>query len=390
MTRSLLAIAICLTFHVSGQNPNSVYYLANPTPGVWEFSELNTSTGVSAVLQTMPFSAINGAASSAIDFQNGYFHFCTTEMIYSMDLSSTLAIQTTYLPLAATAEFMAMEFDVCDSTFIGVVNDPPASISIERYDPVSNSFTPIMSLPNNTYFALGRQAEFDPNTRIYYLQTATDMIGVNVDLGTYAYNVPVVDPPNFNGTGHFAYNCITQQLIGTTVGTNSNGHYGKFICELDPSTGGISIITDLPTPLGLWKPMTGGSTIDLNTGLFYWSGNTDVMVGGDISSGIIAYSHASTTGSLNFIEHNSGCPCGLTTSVSETRGTGHSIFPNPTKGTLFIRDLAQNEPVYVHSLDGKLQHTGSIGANGLLDLGKLEAATYILQTEYFRRLIVIQ
>lgn len=384
LSRASAFLAFVLSAMVSGgQSPASLYCVANPVPGTFQFASFELASGIVTPLQTIPIGTISSAASACIDTDRGTYHFCTGNALYSYDADNVLAPVVTTLPVPPTADFTAIEFDRCDSVFVGMLYDPPAQVDVVSYDPGTNQFTTLLALPTNTYLLGGAQADFDPATRLYLLQTAAGFIGVDVDQGVLVYDTPITVPSGLIGFGHLAYDCTTQRLVGTAVGTNAEGQYGKFICELDPATGVATILSNGPSQAGIWKPMLGSSTIDLGTGLFHWSVANDTIAGGSIASGLMNYVQAASVGDLNLIEHFSGCACALSTGLDEAaREPSWTVFPVPATDRLFIEGTDPGSPLLLLDARGRvvLRATGQAGRTPL-DVSGLASGTYLLRSE---------
>ncbi|UXP31886.1 T9SS type A sorting domain-containing protein [Reichenbachiella agarivorans] len=61
------------------------------------------------------------------------------------------------------------------------------------------------------------------------------------------------------------------------------------------------------------------------------------------------------------------------------QGLGMQIYPNPTSGQLTINGLADNSPVFVMDLSGKMLSKGKLAGNKL-DISGLQSGIYLLQT----------
>ena len=379
---TIALIGVCSVVGVKAQSPGALYCITNPGPGVFEFAEFQLAGGAVTVLQTLPIGSISSAASACIDGDHGWYHFCTGSTLYSYDANNVATPVTTVLPVSPTADFTAIEFDPCDSVFIGIMYDPPGSIDIVRFDPIANQFSTVLPLFPTTYLPGGVQAAFDPVLRRYLVQTTTGFIGVDVDAGTFVFNTPITVPVGLSGFGHLAYDCTTQRLVGTAVGTGSEGGYGKFLCELDPVTGLVTELTASPSPDGIWKPMLGSSTIDLGTGLFHWSGAGGVVVGAQVVSGSMSYDQTSTSGELNLIEHFSTCACSISTGVQEALRPMLSVYPVPATDALIVEGTSVGSFLLILRADGSVARSVlSQGDTVRIPLAGLSAGVYFLRVD---------
>src|SRR5436189_123915 len=77
-------------------------------------------------------------------------------------------METTPLPLPASTSLIHIEYDPCDSMIYGILNHPPISIGLARYDRVANSFQTIATLdPLMSFCNCGDY--IDPLTGVYAL-----------------------------------------------------------------------------------------------------------------------------------------------------------------------------------------------------------------------------
>ncbi|MCB0794094.1 MAG: hypothetical protein KDB88_05105 [Flavobacteriales bacterium] len=375
--RMLVLFALMGATEMRAQAPDALYAVSNPLAGVFEFVEFDLGSGNVAVFQGVPISSISSAASACIDVGQGLYHFCTGNDLYSFDANNVLPASVNILPIWPGAEFTAMEHDPCSGQLIGILNDPPNLVDLVAYDLNTNQFNTILALPTTMYFLGGAQAAFDPVARLYLLQTAAGFLGVNVDSGTVVYDTPISVPAGLIGFGHLAYDCTDQRLLGTAVGDGVEGNYGKFLCELDPMTGMVSVVSTSPSPEGVWKPMLGSSTIDLGTDLFYWSGVDDLILGAQTGNGSMVYNTTATAGDLNLIEHFSGCACGLATVVPGQLASPLDLWPTLAADRIAVQGLIPGEALNILDVRGRIIRTlRATGERMEIDLAWLAPGSY--------------
>lgn len=318
------------------QSNDSLYFIRYAGIGEYFFSRFDLATGMVTDIEPVPLSAISSAGSSCIDPVRGRYHLSTGYSIITFNPDDAVAPVTTPLPVPSGANFFSIEYDPCDSVFMGVVSQPGVEITFVRFDPGPGEFVTMTSLPTNIAFCAGCQAMFDPSTRLYMVRYSHGFFGIDVDNGTIVYETPINNLPDFTPMHHLAYDCEQQLILGTAVGLGAKGEVGKFLLELDPATGDVTALSGTPTQSGLSKPMLGGSCIDQGTGIFYWAGAGGVIIGAT-GDGDMTYDQLASSGELYLIEHFSACSCSGATGISGTNvRPSPKLFPNPAQDHIRI------------------------------------------------------
>ena len=329
-----------------------LYSIHNPSSGVFYFASTELSTGIVTDIEILPIGVISGFASACIDRNEDLYHFCTTTEIYSFDLNGVDPYSVRSIPLAPGASFFSIEYDPCDSSFIGIHNNYPNNVELVKLEKNSNTFQTIYSFPGFIAFCAGCQGMFDPAQRIYMMKNSNGIFGVDVQSGNLVYQHWIQDPIGFTALGHLAYDCQTNRILGTSIGTDTNGVAGKYLCELDPSDGIVSVLTQVPTQSGIFKPVLGGSCIDINNSEFYWSGMAGIITGASTLNGDMNYVQLTNSPEILLIEHYSGCNCSTTNITGRSATIPWTIYPNPAVGTLHISGIPPHSELRILDLNG--------------------------------------
>lgn len=367
---------------LQAQSSEALYLIHNPDPGEFSFARFDLPTGNVTDLESVPISGISSAASSCIDAVGERYLFCTGTTIISFDPDGVAAPVSTSLPLPAGANFFSIEYDPCDGVVLGILNHPPVEIALARFDPALGEFENIMALPTTTFFCAGCQAMFDPATRIYMLRYAGGFLGIDVDNGTTVYDTQIEELPDFTPMHHLAYDCEQELILGTSVGLGAKGETGKFLLELDPVSGDVTVLSGTPTQSGLMKPMIGGSCIDLGTGMFYWSGAGGVIVGA-AGDGDMIYDQTGSSAELFLIEHFSACNCSGANGISDPNtGPSLRLFPNPAQDRIQLQGTIAGRTFVIEDGTGRIARMGTSTA-GNTDIGLAGCAPgiYSLRTD---------
>lgn len=307
-----------------------------------QFARYELATGLVTDMAPIPGVSVSGTTSVCIDGPGGRYILCTGTDIHAFDANDVDPPTAITLPMAATADLIGVQYDPCYNKYLGIVNDPPDSIVFASFDPVSLQFQTLAVLSSTSAFCIGCEAMFDPVSRLYMLRVGpANLLGIHADTGTIVYNTTIQTVPNSSPLNHLALDCQTDRILGTVVGPASDDPtVGKMLCELDPSTGTVTVLTSQPMDNGIMKPVFGGSTIDTSSGTFFWSAVNDEVVGANTVSGALNYLDTASLGDVFFIKHFSWCACTATNTADAPPGAtpdGLRLRPDPT-GTMVLID----------------------------------------------------
>lgn len=360
-THLLLILGLFLTCPIvtTGQSTAVLYTIHNPSPGIFSFGTFDLATGVVTDLEAAPITTISSMASACVDVTGGLYHFCDGKQIHTFDMNSVTAVSTMSLGLGSLQNLFAIEWDPCEQVFLGVLNAPPDSIVLVRFDPGNQQFTTLAALSSSMSFCSGCQGMFDPVLRRYMLRYGGGILTLDPDAGAVLFDVPMVDPPGFTPVHHLSYSCAQQRIVGTAVGTSPEGHSGKFLFEVEETTGATTMLTTLPASTGLWKPALGNSCIDDNTGTFYWSGVDGMITGADISIGTMTYAQQASSDELFLIEHATTCACTASNMPAQVQQPSFLIYPNPAADMVNLVGKRTEGIVSVHDHTGRAVWSGA-------------------------------
>src|SRR5436190_13476916 len=141
-----LLIGPLLALTAQAQISDHLFGISNPANGVFHFSKMELATGSVTHIQIMPFNSYGSNFSSAIDVNEQRYLLCTGDTLYRLDPTGVAPMETIPLPLPASTSLIHIEYDPCDSMIYGILNHPPISIGLARYDRVANSFQTIATL----------------------------------------------------------------------------------------------------------------------------------------------------------------------------------------------------------------------------------------------------
>ena len=355
------ATVLCLLFHsrLMAQSDSALYFIHYQFQSAYEFAEFDMTDGSVTSLATLDLTSFS-LASACIDGPGERYHLCTGGAIITLDPDGLVPPQTTELPLTSGQNLLSVEYDHCEGVFVGLLNDPPANSSIVRFDPISGEMGTIVTLDGAFPMPMGGQGMFDPETRLYMVRTAETLITVNVDEGTVENEVTLETDLGFTPLHHLAYDCTRKHVLGTWVGPSIHSETGKFLCELDPATGEVTVLSQVPSLNGVMKPGLGGSTINTNDGMFLWSGVTGMVVGSSVITGEMSYVQQMEVGELFLVEHFSSCACASTSDVGSMEPSGDvRLSPNPAVDQVVLSGTRQGQVWSLTDVTGRMLSTGT-------------------------------
>lgn len=382
MIRQYTFLALALfTPHVQAQLSDKLFGIANESPGVWNFASYDVATQTLVALELMPFTGISlPGPSSSIDTENGVYYFCDGyQNMYSLDPYGEDPMVITEMPLPPGSYFGHTVFDPCDRVFYGLLYDYDDSITIARYDLLAQSFTTIHAFEPTVWPPTAPRGEFDATLRTYSLPVLNGWFGVNVETGETQYNTTLVPIPN-EGFDHMALACGSGVQGALVYGTSIHASpMVKSLSRFSPYAGIISHVSDESTATGYWKPFTGGSCIDQQAGIFYWSGAGSVIMGFSMTTGEVVHEGFYTGGELHFIEHFSTCAC-LSTAVPYTAATDWSVRVDPDGA--YVQVLAgprTTRPARLSIFDtmGRSIRSLSVAAGDVVPIADLAAGCFL-------------
>jgi hypothetical protein len=335
-------LAFLFSITSSSQISNYIYGIHNPSAGNFYFSRMDTASGVITDFSQVPISVI-GMASSCIDVPGQVYYFCIDELLVSFDASSGNLLATVTLPIPPSAQFLQIQFNPCDSSLYGIINDPPSSISFGKYNLASGVMTTISVLSSNMLFCMGCVAVLDPDSGIYSFYNG-NIVGLDISTGQTLYDNPAT-PVNF---GHIALKCNTHEIFGISV---IFAEAMKVLCTIDPYTGIVTQLSQSGWQQGLWKPAMGGDFINQASGEYYYVG-AGVIMGISTLTGDTTYTK---TGVTNFylIQHFSDCGCSFTGMGELDDNTTFQLSPNPASSQVTIRSMHAIDSFEIYNLIGE-------------------------------------
>jgi hypothetical protein len=351
-----IIVGVCSLVHmfVQAQSEDNLYFIHNNSSGEYIFSafDLGTGevTGLASIGTQFPL-----VASACTDGPDGRYHLSTGTSIVSFDPNGVLEPDTTDLPLPTGSTLYCLEYDHCEGVFLGMLNVPSNNTAVVRFDPVTGQLGTVLTLNAAFLFPLGGQGMFDPVERLYMTRTNNSLLSVNIETGVLVHNTPIQSLPDLTLLDHLAYDCRLGKIFGTSVGPDTHGGEGKYLCELDPATGEVQVLSEMASENGLLKPLLGGSCINMSTGEFLWSGMDGRVVGADIGTGEMTFLQSIDDGELTLIEHFSWCNCALPTGREELPASPSLlVLPNPAQDRVTITGITEGEVLNIHDLQGRI------------------------------------
>lgn len=359
MGRCLFAAAILssLANVLGAQSTDRLFALRNAAPGVFKYCSISTATGAYTDIALSSFTGVGSGFSSCVDPIGGRYFVSNGAEIHGIDVVSSVLLPAIVLPLATQTLFEQIVFDPCSGTFIGILHHfPSPTYTLSRFDPVTAAFSSIRSLPSTQYLDQTRPAEFDAQSGTYIVfanvigDAGAELACIDTHNGDLL-SAEAVDDMEGEAFLHWALACEAPGRRLGLIGTSLNyGQQIKYVGECDPFLPEVSHAIPPFTAQGFWKPIYGGSCLDQDENMFYWSAAGGIVVGASLNTS--SYQYIVTSGDdLMFLEHMSGCPCSTSTDV----GAERTLAPFSLVGAeLILTSVERLESVDVYNTAGQL------------------------------------
>lgn len=381
-TLPLVLLSLGLALKVFGQDPDKLYFMHYGGVGQYSFSSLDLADASVTNFELIQVAGISGVSSSCVDPLSGTYSLCTGTELYLFDADGVTPPQVITLPLVTPQQFMAIEYDPCLQRYVGILRYSFDSLVFSSFQPGTGEFTGIVAMDPTMAFPMGGQAMFDPDQRLYMLLTSAGFLGIDVDAGTMVYDTAIEDLAGYTPLNHLAYDCSNGRIFGTMVGACPEGGTGKYLAQLDPTTGDVEIITEHCIGSGVMKPALGGSAIDTATAVFYWSGAGGVVVGADENPGALVYDETISNGELFLIEHFSVCACTDATGVQTVVPASESLTVHTAQGAILINGLLPNKDIVIVDACGRVMTTSrSTDPSVSISTSQFAPGTYFLTND---------
>ncbi|MBK9537049.1 MAG: hypothetical protein IPO10_18090 [Flavobacteriales bacterium] len=384
-----LIAALVITPIMFAQLTDKLFFIRNPSPGVFWFSSIGIGTGVIDDIELAPIVTVGDTYSSCVNVTAEQFYLCNGIQIFGFDANGMLPMTTTTLPLPPSSVFVQVVVDPCDGMFYGVLkeyaNGVIIGVSIVSYDPLSNNVTSILPLPLLQWVPTAPSAEYDPSTGVYII--SADLIGdgsyglacLDVHSGEVLSADSMVGIPG-ESFGHWALGCRSSEgplLYGTSIDHNAQLKYLGVCQAFDPV---VSHISESGTPSGFWKPYWGGSCVDQGNNVFYWAGAGGIIIGASLDDGSYVYNASVTSGELMFLEHFSTCECNTSVSTNDSQNNTSAPQITCTGDMLHVTQAPVGTSLYVIDASGRVvQRIQCISSDINIQLADLKEGSYVIQ-----------
>jgi hypothetical protein len=337
----------------------------------FHFGKLHIPTGEWTTLHPSAITGMGSTSSSSIGLVPPRYYYCTGSSLLTFDPETGNILSNVPLPIASTASFYYTQYNPCDNNIYGILMNSPLR-QLARFNPADSTMTVISNLVLPNMMITGIFAMLDPAAGIYYIHI-NNFMGIDIYTGAIVYDVP---SPLY----HEAMEHSTHRIIGTIP---SNNH--KVLASFDPPTGVTTTLSATPWAMGYWKPLFGGSCIDQNSGIYYYSGAGAGVIGVETQNGtVVCYIDVNLQGEFYQIQHFSEGSC-LPTDILQNDITETSfISPNPATNELIVQSSAsgnERELIIFNAIGEKIFHSqiSNLTSQTSIDISQLPSGIYFVR-----------
>jgi hypothetical protein len=145
----------------------------------------------------------------------------------------------------------------------------------------------------------------------------------------------------------------------------------------------VQYVSGISTSAGYWKPFTGGTCIDQDNDVFYWSAAGSMIMGMDLNTGLVVEAGSGNSGEFHFIEHFTGCEC-LATGTAPVADQAASVSMSADGAMLFVHMPSGSGPARLTLFDGlgRVMLVGMIEVPyGIMSIQELPAGPYFYRLD---------
>jgi len=324
----IILVLSCNNLQAIGQG--SYIYGVHMKPGAItnDFARYDTTTGTLTDLQTIPgLTGFGTIYTSCTDPVSNRYYFCSGKRIIGFDMSTGNIVLDHTLPLAANANYYSIQFNQCNGLFYGLISNF-SNLSLATYDTTTGILSTVS--PNlGTGIIFGSMSFIDYSNSRYVWEYLNTVAALDLSTGQFEFNTTILNLPN-ELFFHIVYKCSNQTIYGTSANPAITK---KYLAVFDTSSGNVTHVSNTGWSLGIYKPVSGGFTIDQTGGIYYYIGTPGfIMLGVSTATGTLVHSKNLNlpTGEGFFLIQKPGCICNTTGFNETTINSGEiNIFPIP-------------------------------------------------------------
>ena len=375
---------------------------------------VNPSTGVVGNIGNKQYKmGINLNGASMDPYAGRYYIGSGTNFLtFDMNTGNIISNVAVYGSLSSKS-FQNFRFNQSDSTIYGMVPvnfyssyfDSSIMMNIEVLDstqirfaslnPNTGQYTVIGSTSFSDLYTLAGNS-IDPYQMLYYYSAVDTLVGIDLYTGTKYSAVPI-QLPSYGIFENIAYSCADTSIYGISRFNYVTKVYDSLVMDyievydsttfrlskINPNTGAVTLIS--PYNIGVGGNLTGGSFIDPNAMVYYFS-NGNQIVGISLNTGLITSSVTKTFsgGAFALDMMRSALNCydaiairiKLETNIEEVNASISQavLFPNPAQNSIEIKAEASFSHIEILDYKGGLV---LIANEKTIDISNLPSGFYV-------------
>ena len=350
--------------------------VVNPSTILFEFARMDVTNDSIVPLSLLPFNYYSSDFSSCFDYQSSIYYYSGPYTIHKIDAANGnfLRVDSFHIPMAE--RFRHIAFNPRDSCVYGIIHNLQNYMQwFARYSPNTGVLSKLFSITPIINIGYYCKSYINPFTGQYIIQS-TNLTAIDIASGSIQYDYPIQNVMGevFN---QIAFSCAEQKLIGLSSNPQTEE---KYLSSVDTITANVAHINSAPLSVSYYTHYLGGSTIDNNTGIFYYPAINGYLYGLDINTGSIVYSYNFGLGTeLLFLESGSVFYCPLT-GIEEHVESGLNIFPNPGSGKYYFSFDESDLPgeMKIYDLKGRCLKKVIVASNNFtLDISNFPDGIYL-------------
>lgn len=151
-------------------------------------SKVNPSTGIVTIISPNAFTeGYAGNALATIDPVNKVFYLQSSGVLYGIDLNTGVVKTNVLVSTPITGYFELMNFNCYDTCIYGITRDGSSQeLYLSKANPLTGVVTNISPTAFNSGYAGSALATIDPNNGIFYLQSNSELYGIDLNTGVVA------------------------------------------------------------------------------------------------------------------------------------------------------------------------------------------------------------
>jgi hypothetical protein len=380
MNRMVLIAVMFLLFTQTcfAQSSNLLCVQYSSAMGGYVYAEIDLANDTIINHTLLPNYLSNIHSSTTTDTVHSLYYISDGMRLFGVNtITDSLEINM-FLPVTGSNSMTCIQYNPCDSCIYGVMVDviSDQASSVIRFNPSDSTLT-LLAAIGGAYHA-GGEGALDAANGIYFFElggnNATLIGGYDINVAAVSFLTPV-SPMNpsitFRG---ISYDCVHQRLIGLEIHSSIPEIY---LSTVDVLSGALTPLSSSPISNTLYFT-PGGSCIDHNNGMYYYTPAQAIINRFDVNGTIIGADTLSFSPIIG-IETMTSCACAVMTNVSDQSRAETKLYPNPAATILHVSSKTPG-PIIIWNVLGECVFVSTLDEEeSTIDVSLLSPGSYIVQ-----------